>query len=154
MGIDQNLKIAQILFQKYNIPYSSAKWIANDTQRYHSLQEMEAEAAHIELNKSPKDFYNYSELDQQQMVNFCQSLTPVKKRQMSTYSIKHWAERVFRAYGVGPEYVSTGAIKEALLKTGFDLDPHEFYALVNVSERDGRRWKKLLQEQLGWNQWL
>ncbi|MFR0605908.1 hypothetical protein ACLUW9_05335 [Limosilactobacillus mucosae] len=106
------------------------------------------------LNQSTKDFYNYSELDQSQMIDFCRSLTPTKARRTSTYSVKHWAENVFRAVGTGPSYVSTGAIKEALLKAGFDLNPEEFNARVNVSERDGRRWKKHLQEQLGWDQWL
>ena len=155
MDIDEKVKIAGMLYRKYEITYRTAKNIANGNQNgCQTLQEMEKEAAQCELNQSTRDFYNYSKFDQEQMLNFCRSLVPLKTRKTSTYSVKHWAENVFLAVGTGPSYVSTGAIKEALLKTGFDLDPHEFNALVNVSERDGRRWKKRLQEQLGWDQWL
>lgn len=95
--------------------------------RYHSY-------SHEELqNQSPYDLIaNYSPKEQQMLINFCKdNFVPIKSRRLCTYSLKHWAEYCLGQYGLS--YVSTGAIKGALLLSGFDLDPCEFNAYVNIS---------------------
>ncbi|WP_173008100.1 hypothetical protein [Lactobacillus helveticus] len=83
-------------------------------------------------NQSPYDLIaNYSEKEQQMLINWCkENFTPIKKRKLCTYHLKHWAEHCLTQYGLS--YVSTGAIKGALLLSGFDLDPDEFNAYVNI----------------------
>lgn len=84
-------------------------------------------------NQSPYDLIaNYSEKEQQMLVTWCKdNFTPIKTRRLCTYSLKHWAEHCLTQYGLS--YVSTGAIKGALLLSDFDLDPYEFNAYVNIS---------------------
>ena len=83
-------------------------------------------------NQSPYDLIaNYSRKEQQMLINWCKdNFTPIKTRRLCTYSLKHWAEHCLTQYGLS--YVSTGAIKGALLLSGFDLDPYEFNAYVNI----------------------
>lgn len=83
-------------------------------------------------NQSPYDLIaNYSREEQQMLINWCKdNFTPIKTRRLCTYSLKHWAEHCLTQYGLS--YVSTGAIKGALLLSGFDLDPYEFNAYVNI----------------------
>lgn len=84
-------------------------------------------------NQSPYDLIaNYSEKEQQMLIDWCKdNFIPIKTRRLCTYSLKHWAEHCLTQYGLS--YVSTGAIKGALLLSGFDLDPYEFNAYVNIS---------------------
>lgn len=56
-------------------------------------------------------------------------LTKIKSKAVSTYSIKHWAEHKLNFY------VSTGAMKGALMLMDFDLDPYEKNAKTNVSRK-------------------
>lgn len=80
-------------------------------------------------NQSPYDLIaNYTPSQQKTLITFCERFIPIKSRKLSTYALKDWVEHYL---DIG--YVSTGAMKGALLLNGFSLAPNEFNARVNIS---------------------
>lgn len=93
-------------------------------------------------NQNPYDLIaNYSPQAQELLKKWVRlALVPTKSRgkKVSTYSVKHWAEGFFQSWDIkGADeltYVSTGAMKGALMCEGFGLKPYQFNAYVNVNE--------------------
>ena len=83
--------------------------------------------------QSPYDLIaKYTPEEQKMLVNFCkENFKPIKAKKLSTGVLKNWARDCLEKYGFN--YVSAGAIKGALLLSGFNLTPYEFNARVNIS---------------------
>lgn len=94
-------------------------------------------------NQNPYDLIaHYNQEAQELLKKWVRlNLIPVSKdnRQVCTYSVKHWAEDFFKRWDIDGaqqlEYISTGAIKGALMSEGFYLKPYEFNAFANISTK-------------------
>lgn len=113
-------------------------------------------------NQSPYDFYaSYSKKEQELLRQWVKLyLIPTKSNstKVSTYAVKHWAEKFFSKWNVkgsGLTYVSTGAIKGALLAEGFSLKPYELNAMVGIKKAspayDNFHYSDREKARLNWN---
>lgn len=101
-------------------------------------------------NQNPYDLKSYSEPAQKMLKKWVKyNLVPTPnslKKRVSAYTIKHWAEYFFQDWPIDGakelSYVSTGAMKGALLSEGFGLKPYEFNAMVSVYKL-GKDWNEL-----------
>lgn len=110
------------------------------------------EETHEEFqNQSPYDLIaNYSEKERKELIGFCkENFQPIKSKRLSTYTLKHWAEHCLNHLGLS--YVSTGAMKGALLLSGFELDPYKFNANVNIGS--AYYIKKKVHQKYGVGHW-